>query len=106
MCARISDRLKQNGHQFGIDNLDLGQSLKLLQSAQFNYVKINANTLCGMKTDEASSGFQALKTLTDALGIQMIAVAIDSQELFDQLSDMGIRAMQGNFLNQPVALDE
>jgi len=105
MCRQLSDRIKKQGHQFGIDNLDLGQPLQLLQSAQFNYVKINANTLCGMSTDEVSSGFQALKTLTDTLGILIIAVAVDSQELFDQLNKLGVKAMQGNFLNEAVRID-
>ena len=106
MCSRISERIKKYGHQFGVDNLDLGQSLNLLQSAQFNYLKINANSLLEISSDSMSSAFQALKTMADTLDLQIIAVAVDSQELFDALQKQGIEVMQGNFLNEPVQLDQ
>lgn len=105
MCSRISERIKKYEHQFGVDNLDLGQPLNLLQSAQFDYLKINAGTLNDISSDEMSSAFQALKTMTNTLDIQIIAVAVDSQELFDALKKQGIEVMQGNFLNEPAQLD-
>lgn len=101
MCAQVSDRVKKNGHLFGIDNLDLGQSLQLLQQTRFDYVKINAKTLCDLSTDDLSAGYQALKTMTDTLDIRIIAVGVDSKELYKQLKTLGIDAMQGNFLNEP-----
>lgn len=101
MCSQVSERVKKYKHQFGVDNLDLGQSLQLLQTAQFDYVKINANVLSSISSDEMASAYQALKTLTSTLGIQVIAVAVDSQALFDQLGSLGIQVMQGNFLNVP-----
>ena len=104
MCAQVSDRVKRYGHQFGIDNLDLAQSLQILQSAQFDYVKVNAKTLCDLSTIDQPVGYQALKTITDTLDLKIIAVGVDSQALFDQLQTLGIDAMQGNFLNEPVPL--
>ena len=101
MCHQISDRVHKYGHQFGIDNLDLGQSLQVLQSTQFDYVKISANTLHEMATAEQPEGYQALKTIVDTLDIKMIAVGVDSQSLSDELKGMGIKFMQGNFLNEP-----
>ncbi len=104
MSARVSDRVKGNGHLFGIDNLDLGQSMQLLQSTRFDYVKINAKTLCAIATDELSAGYQAFKTMADTMGLLIIAVGVDSQAVYDQLTLLGIDAMQGNFLNEPVEL--
>ncbi len=101
MCLQLSERVKRSGHQFGIDNLDPGLSLQLLQEVTFDYVKINAVTLTGMGSVEMASAFQALKTLTDALDVQIIAVAVDSQQIFDQLTTLGISVMQGNFLGRP-----
>ncbi len=101
MCSQISDRARRHGHQFGIDNLDLGQSLQLLQSAKFDYVKINAATLKEMNSNDMSAGYQALKTMTDTLDIRIIAVGVDSKELFNELQSIGIEVMQGNFLNEP-----
>ena len=80
MCAKVSERVRKHHHQFGIDNLDLGQSLHLLQTAQFDYVKINAKTLHEMSRNDLPAGYQALRTITDTLDIRIIAVAVDSQE--------------------------
>ena len=104
MCGKISDRVHRHRHQFGIDNLDLGQPLQLLQSGQFDYVKINAITLHEMSRNDMAAGFQALRTITDTLDIQIIAVAVDSQEVFDELKALGIDSMQGNFLASPEAI--
>ena len=101
MCSQVSDRVRRHRHQFGIDNLDLGQSLQLLQSAEFDYVKINAATLREISNSDMSASFQALKTMTDTLDVRIIAVGVDSQALFDDLQAMGIEIMQGNFLNEP-----
>jgi diguanylate cyclase (GGDEF)-like protein len=104
MLAKVSDRVRRHQHQFGIDNLDLGQSLQLLQSGQFDYVKINAKTLYGMSREDMPAGYQALRTITDTLDIRIIAVAVDSQKVFDELKSLGIDIMQGNFLDSPTAI--
>ncbi|MCP4486980.1 MAG: EAL domain-containing protein [Gammaproteobacteria bacterium] len=104
MCSQVAERVRRYGHQFGIDNLDLGQSLQLLQSAEFDYVKINATTLKEMSAGEISVGYQALKTITNTLEIQIIAVGVDSQQLFNELQALGIEIMQGNLLNEPQTL--
>ncbi len=104
MCSQVSERVRYLGHQFGIDNLDLGQSLQLLQNAEFDYVKINATTLREMSEGGMSVGYHALKTITNTLEIQIIAVGVDSQQLFDELQTLGIEVMQGNFLNESQTL--
>ena len=104
MRAKVSERVRRHQHQFGIDNLDLGQSLQLLQSGQFDYVKINAKTLYGMSRDDMPAGYQALRTITDTLDIRIIAVAVDSQKVFDELKSLGIDIMQGNFLDSPTSI--
>ena len=73
----------------------------MLQNAEFNYVKINAQTLHDMMRDEHSAGYQAFKTMTDTMGITIVAVGVDSQALFDALRELGITVLQGNFLDQP-----
>lgn len=101
MCGKLSERVRRHQHRFGIDNLDLGLSLQLLQTGQFDYVKINAQTLQAMGQEDATAGFQALKTITDTLDIDIVAVGVDSQEVFDRLRALGIDIMQGNFLDSP-----
>ena len=104
MCKQISARVHKSGHLFGVDNLDLGQSLQLLQTASFDYVKVSASALQNMNSEGQEEGYQALKAMIDTLDIKMIAVGVDSQLLFDELQHMGIEFMQGNFLNEPTPL--
>lgn len=100
MCRKVSDKVKQFDHRFGVDNLDMRQSLHFLQAARFDYVKINATTLGNLHDDDLSTGYQALKTITDTLDIRIIVVGVDSQALFDRFLEMGIEVMQGNLLGE------
>jgi len=104
MGKQVSDKVKQQGHQFGVDNLDLDLSLHLLQSARFDYVKINASNLGDLTNEEISSGYQALKTITDTMDIRIIVVGVDAQSQFDQLLEAGIEVMQGNLLGEPESI--
>ena len=104
MCRKISERAHRHRHQFGIDNLDLGLPLQLLQSGQFDHVKINAGTLHGMGDDDMAGGYRALRTITDTLDIRIIAVAVDSQEVRDELYALRIDTMQGNLSGTPEAV--
>ena len=101
MCSRISERVRRHGHRFGIDNLDFGQPIQLLQSGQFDYVKINASLLQEMIQGELTASYQALRTLGDTLDLLIISVAVDSQEVYNDLRELGIENMQGNFLGEP-----
>ena len=103
-CARISAQLRKRGHQFGIDNLDFGLSLQLLQSGQFDYVKINANTLNEMSREDIPSAYRALRTITDTMDIDIIAVGIESQDTVDKLESLDINSLQGNFVAEAVPI--
>ena len=100
MCAEVADSVRQAGQSFGIDNLHLGRSLQALQTLRPDYVKVNAKTLYDLATGEVSAGLQALSTLTRTMGIQLIAVGVDSQELYDHLQTLDVNAMQGNLLGE------
>ncbi len=102
MCAQVAETVRAAGQTFGIDNLDLGGSLQVLQEIRPDYVKVNARTLYDMTTGDIPAGYQALRTMTDTLDIRIIAVGVDSQELYDHLAEMGIDGMQGNLLGEPV----
>jgi EAL domain-containing protein (putative c-di-GMP-specific phosphodiesterase class I) len=104
MCQQVASRVHKLGHQIGIDHLDIGQSLELLKIARFDYVKINAKTLHDISQNDMSAGYQALKTLTDTMNITLIAVGVDSKQLYDVLIELGIQNLQGNYLHEPQAL--
>ena len=99
-CAQVAERVKKSGFSFGIDNLDLASSLQVLQSVRPDYVKVNAKALYDMTTGDIPAGYQALRTLTDTMDIRLIAVAVDSQELYDRLQQLGVDGMQGDLLSE------
>jgi EAL domain-containing protein (putative c-di-GMP-specific phosphodiesterase class I) len=53
---------------------------------------------------EMTAGFQALRTLGDTIDLPIIAVAVDSREVYNDLRELGIENMQGNFLGEPEAI--
>ena len=101
MCTEVAETVRQAGHTFGVDNLNLGLPLQSLQSVRPDYVKVNAKTLHDMTSGEVPAGYQALNTLTKAMDIRLIAVGVDSQEMHDHLRELGVDAMQGNLLGEP-----
>lgn len=100
MYAAVAESARNSGHTFGIDNLNLGLSLQALQVVRPDYVKVNAKTLYDMTTGDMTAGYQALTTVTKAMDIQLIAVGVDSQKLYDHLLELGVDAMQGDFLSE------
>ena len=100
MCAQVAESVRNAGQVFGIDNLNLGRSLNELKSVRPDYLKINAQTLYDMTHGSTAAGYQALQTMTRAMDIQLIAVAVDTQEVHDHLQQLGIDAMQGNLLHE------
>jgi len=101
MCAEVGVSVREAGHVFGIDNLNLGRPLHELKNVRPDYLKVNAQTLYDMTRDDIPAGYQALQTMTKTMDIQLIAVAVDSQEIHDHLQRLGIDAMQGNLLAEP-----
>ncbi len=101
MCMQVADRLRALGHQFGIDNFDLKESLGVLQSIRPSYIKVNANMLLDLTSEDILSAYQAFRTLVKTLDIQLIAVGVSSQESYDYLLKLGIDVMQGYLLEEP-----
>lgn len=104
MCAQVAESVRNSGQLFGVDNLNLGLSLHGLKTVRPDYLKLNAQTLYDMTRDGMPAGYQALRTMTKTMDIQLIAVAVDSQEIFEHLQQLGIDAMQGNLLGEPEEL--
>ena len=101
MCAQVAQSVREAGHLFGIDNLNLGLSLHELKTVRPNYLKVNAQTLYDITRDDMPAGYQALQTMAKTMDIRLIAVAVDSAEVRDHLQQLGINTMQGNLLGPP-----
>ena len=96
--------VKDRGHQFGIDHLDVNSPMQTLQDMQPDYVKVSARLLEDLSHSESSGAYQALRTLTTALDIKMIAVGVDTSELSDYLIELGVEGLQGHLLGKAEAL--
>jgi EAL domain-containing protein (putative c-di-GMP-specific phosphodiesterase class I) len=101
MCAEVADSVRRTGHMFGIDNINLGLSLNELKNIRPGYIKINARTIYDISKKDNPAGYQALSTITTTMGSQLIAIAVDSQEVHDHLRQLNIECMQGNFFGEP-----
>lgn len=94
----IFARLRERGVRFGIDNFDLSLSLELLQVIRPAYVKVNARTLAEMGSQVGAGSVGALTTITRGLEIQLIATGVDSEALKAAATQIGVDALQGNFI--------
>ena len=102
MCAEVADTVRKTGHVFGIDNINLGLTLNELKHIRPDYLKINARTLYDITKDDSSNVYQALRTLAATIDSQLIAVAVDSKEIYDHLEQLSIEHMQGNLFGEPM----
>ncbi len=102
----ITELLREYGCIIGVDRLDLGCSLQILQIIRPDYVKIGVRQLEDITDDEVHTAYQSLKTVVEALDIEMITVGVDSQEMIDRLNRLGISIMQGEFLGKPQEVEE
>jgi len=101
MCVQVADSVREAGHRFGIDNLNITRSIHELRMVRPDYIKINATTLFDMTQSELPAGFDALLTMTRTMDIELIAVGVDNEEIHDHLKELGIAVMQGNLLAAP-----
>ena len=100
-CEQVSTKVKGYGHSFGIDNLNLTESLHALQDIRPNYIKVNAASLCNIAGEEMQSAYQTLRSLTGTLDIQLIAVGVDDEKVYEKLLEIGVDGIQGYLLEEP-----
>ena len=70
-------------------------SLENLQQLKPNYLKVDHDYLIDTEAGEAASALKSLQTITESLGIILIATKIDSDELKQKLEDNNIKYFQG-----------
>ena len=100
MCLLVSEMVKQAGQRFGFDQFDLNGSMKILRDVRPDYIKVSAKVLDEISGEAVSAAYQALRILTRTLDIQLIAVGVDDQALYERLQLLNIDAAQGNLLSQ------
>lgn len=99
----FATHIRREGWKLGIDHFTVdAYNLKLLEELKPAYLKINAAYLLSLvegKDDALSK--TSLLTLTELLEIDLIAIAVDSEETVTRLKENGITQMQGYFIGEP-----
>lgn len=101
----LSETVKTFGCRFGIDHFVMPDSgAEYLQAIRPNYLKANAEYLKDMLYDTRTGHIrESLNNLTKSLGIEIIAIGIETSQQMDELQGLGIGRFQGSFVS-PVAL--
>jgi len=95
--------IHMQGWKIGIDHFTVGTyDLHLLEDLKPSYLKMNAAYLLSLvegKKDEITKS--SLFTLTELLDIDLIAMAVDSENTVERLKEKGITLMQGYWIGEP-----
>ena len=97
----VVEQIRRLGCNFGIDNLDLSLPLELLQQLRPDYVKISARLLLDMFDEHNSASWSNLRSMTNGLGIRLIAIGIDSDDMLKRIEEIGVDGVQGYYIGKP-----
>lgn len=97
ICLDIAGLLKGMGYRFGIDRFTMNdEALDLLSDLGPQYIKVEHSYLHDTAEKEnAQTALNALMTLTDSLGITLVAVMVETEEQKRILSEKHITCFQG-----------
>ena len=83
---------------FGTGYVSIGQLARL----ELDAVKIDSSFVARMRDAEADRAtVEAIVTMSDALGLQATAEAVESREQYEMIRDMGCDLGQGSFFAEP-----
>jgi len=95
---------KKRGAMIGIDDVGCyGINIKTIDDVAPNYIKISESLINGLQKDSFKNNF--VKTIVNRCkerNIMTIAKGIETSDEFKSILDLGIDAMQGDFIGQPV----
>ncbi|PLX68908.1 MAG: hypothetical protein C0603_04265 [Denitrovibrio sp.] len=96
ICLDFAGLIKGLGFTFGVDRFTMSQtSLENLQMLKPNYLKVDCEFLMNAEEGEVSAALKSLQTITESLGIMLIATKIDNDEHKNMLEDNNIKYFQG-----------
>ncbi len=105
ICLDFAGLIKGMGFTFGVDRFAMSpKSLENLQKLKPNYIKIDYDYLIGAA--DADTALNALQTITESLGIKLIATKVENQELRNALESKNIKYFQGRGVAEITPLDK
>ena len=103
ILSKFSKFLKELGFGFGLDSFTLDSgSLISMQEIKPSYIKIHAPYLLDLiDENNISLPGKSLRIIADSIDIKIIASHVENSEQKEKLRNIGIKYIQGNFIEDP-----
>jgi len=104
ICLDFAGLVRGLGYTFGIDRFTMSQSsLENLQKLKPNYIKIEQDYL--VDKDGSNAALKSFLTISESLGIKLIATKVENQEQRSELESKNIKYFQGRAIADISPLD-
>lgn len=102
-AANILHSIRKLGCRVGLDDFGVGfSSLSYLRKLPIDFLKIDRSLVADIDKDpQAAAIVKAIITMTDALGLDVIAEGVEWNEELEVLRDLGCNFVQGYLLGRP-----
>jgi EAL domain-containing protein (putative c-di-GMP-specific phosphodiesterase class I) len=108
LASRFMTRLHESGCMVALDDFGAGYAgFTYLKNLPINYLKIDREFVHDLGRNDASHHVvEAIVSLARGFGQRTIAEGVESEEVLQLLSDLGVQYAQGYFLGKPVPVGE
>ncbi|MGH8130249.1 MAG: putative bifunctional diguanylate cyclase/phosphodiesterase [Steroidobacteraceae bacterium] len=98
--------LKKLGCKFSLDDFGSGlSSFTYLKNLPVDYLKIDGQFIRNVAEDKVDESMvRAINEVGRAMGIDTIAERVETREVLDKLSDLGVEYAQGYFIARPTSV--
>lgn len=106
VLAKFAKFLRGFGYGLGLDSFVINsENLILMQEINPSYIKVHTSYLLDLfDEDKLSEPIKSLGIVTDSMDIKIIATNVEDKEQKEKLKKIGIRYIQGSFIEEPKLL--
>ncbi len=104
----LLSKLRQDGVRISLDDFGTGySSLSYLSRLPLDKIKIDKSFTRHLTTDPTSRAVtEAIITLSQRLGLEIVAEGIETQVMLDEVRRLGCGQMQGNLVSTPLSAEQ